>query len=474
MQEIQSINIDPIQVAVEMFKRRIFEFITVVKGKKHEKQHEALAILTDDQTEELVYGGAAGGAKSWTGVTWLMFMCLTYPKTRWFIGREELKRLTESTLISFFKAASAYGVTSFKYNGQKNFIQFSNGSRIDLLELKYLPRDPLYERFGSTEYTGGWIEEGGEINFGAYDVLRTRIGRHLNDFYGIVAKLFITANPKKNWLYTEFYKPFIKGTLNKIRKFLQSFVQDNPFIESGYIERLRRTKDKSKRERLLKGNWDYDDNPYALCEFDDIISVFENDHVTGSLHYLTADVARFGSDHARIGVWKGWDLIEVISFDISKTTEIQAAIEALRVKYQIPKKNCIADEDGVGGGVVDNCGIRGFINNAAPFKEVVSEKNKDRPQYANLQNQCLFKLADKINDYELNISADLTPTENEQIIEELGTIQRDPKNTKKLAIISKALIKEDIGRSPDWRDMILMRVAFNYLKKGSWGKSSLK
>ncbi|WP_440881145.1 phage terminase large subunit [Tenacibaculum sp. C7A-26P2] len=460
------IELNPIDIAIQLFKDRVFDFITVFNGKMHKKQNEALLVLTDKETEELVYGGAAGGAKSWTGCVWLMFMCLTYPGTKWFIGRQELKRITESTLITFFKVAKLYGVTSFKFNGQKNFIVFENDSRIDLLELKYLPSDPLYERFGSTEYTGGWIEEGGEINFGAYDVLRTRIGRHYNDFYGLVAKLFITCNPKKNWLYKDFYKPFTKGILKGIKKFLQALVQDNPFIENGYIERLRRTKDKAKRERLLNANWDYDDNPYALCDYDSIVALFENDHVVeASNKYITADIARFGSDVARIGVWYGWVLKEVISFDVSKTTEIQAAIDALRTKYQIPKNNCIADEDGVGGGVVDNCGILGFKNNARPFEENISGNLRDVPEYENLQTQCLFKLADKVNDNSIYIEADISPSEQEMLINEIAKIERDPEITRKLALVKKAKIKEDIGRSPDYRDMILMRVYFDIKPK---------
>lgn len=468
MQEKKKFDISIVEVTKSLFKRKCFDFITMFGEGWHFKQEEALELLTDSESEEVLYGGAAGGAKSWTGCVWLLFMCLIYPETKWFIGREELKRITKSTLITFFKVAKAYGAENeFRFNAQSNTIIFKNGSIIDLLELKYLPRDPLYERFGSMEYTGGWIEEGGEINFGAYDILKTRIGRHYNDKYNIIAKVFITCNPKKNWLYTEFYKPFMKGGLKKgLKRFLQAFVQDNPFIESGYIERLRRTKDKSKRERLLNGNWDYDDNPYALCAFDSISYIFENDHVTRTgKKYITADIARFGSDSARIGVWDGWDLIEVQSFEISKTTEIQAAIDALRVKHQIPKYQCIADEDGVGGGVVDNCGIKGFMNGSKPFKEKLSDGVLEVPNYEHLQTQCLFGIADKINEGAINISADVSPSEKEMIINELATIERDPSNTKKVALTSKAKIKGDIGKSPDWRDMILMRKFFDYSER---------
>ena len=190
-------------VKIELFLRGCFDFITTREGKKHEKQDQALRILTDNEHVELLYGGAAGGAKSWTGAAWLMFSCLAYPGSKWFCGRESLKRITQSTLITFTKVASAYGIERdihYKYNGQLNYLEFYNGSRIDMLDLRYIPSDPLYERYGSIEYTGGWIEEGGEVNFGAYDTLKTRIGRHMNDLYGLLRKVLITCNPKKNWM----------------------------------------------------------------------------------------------------------------------------------------------------------------------------------------------------------------------------------------------------------------------------------
>ena len=105
MQVAEILNkISPLEIKIEAYKRKMFGFITVRQSKKHTKQEEALQILTDTKTEEFLYGGAAGGAKSWTGCSWLLFNCLAYPETKWFIGREELKRITESTLISFFQS----------------------------------------------------------------------------------------------------------------------------------------------------------------------------------------------------------------------------------------------------------------------------------------------------------------------------------------------------------------------------------
>lgn len=112
-----------------------------------EKQKLAMVHLTDKTHKVIVYGGAAGGGKSFLGCFWLIVMCKAYPKSRWFIGREELKRIRQSTLITFHKVSSLLKVEDYSTNFQDNFIQFSNGSRIDLLDLQYQPRDPLYERF---------------------------------------------------------------------------------------------------------------------------------------------------------------------------------------------------------------------------------------------------------------------------------------------------------------------------------------
>ena len=69
-------QVKPIDVRAELFKQGDFSFIVTGKNEHgqictHEKQKEALKILTSNLYEEFLYGGAAGGAKTWTGCTWL-------------------------------------------------------------------------------------------------------------------------------------------------------------------------------------------------------------------------------------------------------------------------------------------------------------------------------------------------------------------------------------------------------------------
>ena len=82
------------------------------------KQTQALDLLEDNITEEIVYGGAAGGGKSILGSYFLLKHSFKYPETRWLMGRESLTTLKETTLISFFKVCKIQGLQAnvhYKY-----------------------------------------------------------------------------------------------------------------------------------------------------------------------------------------------------------------------------------------------------------------------------------------------------------------------------------------------------------------------
>jgi phage terminase large subunit len=454
-------SVDELDIDIELFKRRKFDFITFESGKKHLKQDEALKILTDKTTVEFLYGGAAGGAKSWTGCAWLLFNCLAYPETKWFIGREELKRLRESTLITFFKVAAKHSVKKdvhFKYRSQGSFIEFSNGSRIDLLDLRYEPSDPLYERYGSVEYTGGWIEEGGETHFGAYDTLKSRIGRHLNDKYGLIRKLFITCNPKKNWLYTTFYKPAKEGLLKVYQKFLQVLLNDNPHRESGYEEALLSITDVSKKQRLLFGDWDYEDDPMALFEFISISNLWTNNFIESSEErFLSCDIAAQGADKFVIWVWHGLRVVDIVAFDKCEPDECERTIKMYANLHRVPRSNIVYDADGLGNY------LRGYLKDARPFNNNGKPLNDEN--FQNIKTQCYYKLAELVETNQIYIQ----PEEyRSQITEELEQVKRVDNGDGKLKIIDKQTIKKLLGRSPDFSDSMAMRMVFVLKKKSTF------
>lgn len=413
------------------------------------KQKQALDYLTDNETSYVGYGGAAGGGKSVLGCKWLMEMAFYCPKTKYFIGRDNIKDTRASVLYTWSEIAQKIGFN--KYEFTDSGIEFDNGSVIELLDLSFYPyKDPLFDRFGSKEYTMGWLEEAQQAHSLAFEVLKTRVGRWKNKELNLPAKILCTFNPSKNWIDDTFYRPFIKKQEAQDTKFVLALPTDNPHLPPEYIDRLRNLKDEVTKQRLLYGNFDYDNDPTTLIDYTAVKNIWTNSHVERGKKYMTCDVARFGSDKAIILVWEGFVIIDYLVFDVSKTTEITQAINALRFKHNIPASNIVIDDDGVGGGVVDNVsGCVGFVNNHKAFN----------PQYANLKTECGYKLAEMI--HAIYFQADVSQLDKDAIEKELGQLKTyDSDKDGKLKILPKEKIKENIGRSPDWLDNFIMRMYF--------------
>lgn len=413
------------------------------------KQSLALDKLYDFETKYLGFGGGAGGGKSWLGCEWEAAMCLNFPGVRYFMAREELKSLKDTTVKTFFKMAAHHKISDcFRYYEHYSSIKFHNGSEISLVELKYIPSDPLFERFGSTEYTGGLIEEAGKVHFNAFDTLKSRVGRQLNEKYNIPKKVLITFNPKKNWLYHTFYKPWKEGTLEQGYAFIQSLAIENNKIDKGYLESLDEIKDLTLKKRLKYGEWEYEDDPLSLIPYENILNIFSNEYVDGGKKYITADIARFGNDKVKIRIWDGLRVIEKVTREKLKVTESAALIRALANKHRIPMSQVIVDEDGVGGGVVDILSCKGFVANSSPLHG---------GNFDMLKSQCGYRLSELINENRI-YENEPSPGERERIIEELEQLKKKTESEdRKLAIMPKDIIKDLIGRSPDDLDTFIMR-----------------
>jgi PBSX family phage terminase large subunit len=432
------------------------------------KQTLAIEYLEDNETTDVVFGGAAGGGKSFFGSYWIAKSCIKYPNTRWLIGRSVLKTLKETTLNSFFevcKVINAKDGRDYRYNQQANTIRWTNGSEILLKDLYDNPSDVNLDSFGSLEITGGFIDECSQVTKRVKDVISSRI-RYKLDEYGLVPKLLMTCNPSKNWVYSDFYKPFKDGKLPNYRKFIPALVTDNPFISKHYIAQLSKL-DETQKQRLLYGNFEYDDDPNALTTYENIINTFDNSHVAGGTKYITADIATRGSDNAVIGYWNGWILEEYKVLPIANSKQIEDAIREIKTKYGVVNSNICYDSDGIGdylGSYI--VGAKGFVNAASPLEERQKDGKLIKPNYRFLKTQCEFKLAEKINNGEIWLKAVKTESEKEAFAQELGQLkQKNADKDGKLETLSKDDIKKNIGFSPDKMDMMKMRCYFDLIKK---------
>ena len=308
--------------------------------------------------------------------------------------------------------------------------------------------------------TRGWMEEAGENEFMAYENLKLSLGRKNNDLYKIPKKLLLTCNPKKNFLYRDFYKPFKAGNLAPNKRFIQSLVTDNTFRQSGAIETLDAIRDEVAKQRLRYGNWDYDNNPAKLIDYLKLIDLFDNKAVAGGNKYMTIDVARKGRDKSVIIIWDGWKVIDIVSLSRNKITELATLCNALRGKYAINRTNVCADEDGVGGGLVDILDCIGFVNNSKPVEIAGTKENFD-----NLRSQCIYKFSQKVNDNAVTIhTTDIKVKET--IIEELDAVKlKSVDDDGKISIISREEFIKLIGRSPDYLSALMQRIYIDIAKK---------
>ena len=436
-----------------------------------EKQKLALQYLYDDTTNFIGYGGSGFSGKSYVLSRWITNMCLEYPGVGYGICRKTLIDLKKTTLLTLFKVFKECNIVDgrdFNYNGQLNTIQFSNTSTIFLVDLAYKPSDPLYTRLGGYELTGAAIDESVECPLEAINILYTRLGRRKNKYYNITAKLLETFNPAKNHVYRRYYKPWKEGNLKATYQFIPALPSDNPSPETeDYVRGILDNSDQITIERLIHGNFEYDDDPAKLMEYDAITNLFTNDFVGKDekgellpcLNYITADIARFGSDKTVVMVWKGYRVVYIKSYDRTSIPDSANIITELANRYQVPRSRVCVDEDGLGGGVKDLLKCKGFVANSKPI-EVKGEKLN----YNNLKSQCYFKLAEIVNKSGMYIESQSTDV-NDKIIEELEVVkQKDIDKDNKMAIISKDKVKELIGRSPDYSDTLMMRMYLDLAK----------
>ncbi len=263
--------------------------------KLSQKQSNAWAHLDNPDVIAVFAGGGAGGGKSWLGCLRQIYRRTTFAGTRGFIGRESFTALLDSTLKTYFEVLDASGYVAgqhYDYNAQTHSLTFKNGSEQHFRHMAYQPRDPDYNRFGSTEYTDAFVDEAPEVARRACQVLMSRL-RYRHAEHGITPELLLTGNPGQHWIKDDYV---MDGQGNFIdlpahmRRVLFT-VEDNP--DDAIREQYKRTLgylDEYDRARLLYGDWTSKpkaERPFAFA--------FEDRHIgkaqrrPNDLHYFSID-----------------------------------------------------------------------------------------------------------------------------------------------------------------------------------------
>lgn len=245
---------------------------------------------------------------------------------------------------------------------------------------------------------------------------------------------------------------------------------DNPHIPASEIEkaRLELDYDTYRQEYLAE----YLDNQGSLFKYEALVDIFSNTVTKDNKKYMTVDIADDGSDKTKFSFWDGLEEYRREEFERLNTELIIGKIREYASMERIPFSNIAVDAIGVGAGVASSSlldGIVGFKSSYSPIKtdiDIVRLPNVGYLQpapslvsdYKNLRSQCVFILADHVNNHK--IASRVTGRQKEAIIEELSHYQDASKGDGKRMATQKDEIKEMIGHSPDDSDVFVMRMFF--------------
>lgn len=465
------------ELYIELYKKKAFDKIPAYEDGTGTyflapKQIETLNLLTDQKTKQVGYGGSARSLKSNTLCFWQLFNRLSYPNTRGLIGRKELKNLhltTGKTLFSMFELYGIEDKKDYNFDQQKNIISFKNNSEILLMDTHFALTDELFTKFGSLELTDAAIDESNETRLGVINKIFSRTGWCNNEKYGLPRKTLETFNPEKNHIYRRYWKPYRDNQETIETKFVKALPTDNPHpAVKQWIEDVIKLGDKRMIERLIYGNFDYDDDDNSLCNFDKIIDIFTNSFVPDDgQNFLSCDVA-ISNDYFVVVAWRGLRIKEIFRMRNISPTQINVSNDGtvnnkidfqplldvllkMSLKWQVPRSNIVYDGDGIGNH------IRTLLPGAIP---IFNNSQSYGKEYTNLKCQLEYKLAQMVNNSEIFCEASLTPEIKDALIEELQMIKRSTEPGEKLATMKKAQVKELLGHSPDIMDAVKYRLLF--------------
>lgn len=250
------------------------------------------------------------------------------------------------------------------------------------------------------------------------------------------------------------YKPeFVKSVT-----FIPGLLADNPALtdsDTSYEGNLL-SQDRKHGQRLLRGCWYDAEGENELFRYEDLYDLFTNTFVPAGEKYMTCDVAMEGSDVLRIGIWDGLRLEKMYAWAKSDGKEIWENMKRLAHEHGIQGRNIVFDANGVGNF------LTGFFKSSFDFRSQSTplEETGIKVDYKNLRTQCVFRLAKMVEEHKIYINCP-NQIERDVITEEFEAHKKTGESaTGKLTITPKEEIKASIRRSPDYFDMILMRMVF--------------
>lgn len=234
--------------------------------------------FVNSEAFETLFGGAAGGGKSYGQIVDALQYAVKYPGSKQIIFRRTFPDLERSIIRT---SLDLYPREIASYNNSKHVWTFKNGSLIDF---GYIDNEKDVYQYQSAEYDVIRFDELTHFTEFMYVYMISRC-RGANKFPKGMKSSTNPGGVGHQWVKERFVDIGAPNQVHKVKNetgtestriFIPSFVTDNRFLmelDPDYEKRLDALPEK-ERKALREGNWDIFDGQY-FTEFDRKIHVVE-------------------------------------------------------------------------------------------------------------------------------------------------------------------------------------------------------
>jgi len=212
--------------------------------------------------DETLYGGAAGGGKSYAIIWDAVNFCLKVENAHVAIFRRTFPELEKSIILEFLSKVPNY---LYQYNKKEHRVYFNNGSIIDFSHCEH---DQDVYNYQSAQYDRIYFDELTHFSYFIYSYLHSRCRTTKQ---GVKPQIKAATNPGNighHWVKKRFIdnaEPMkITERIDEesgakyTTLFIPARVYDNKYImeaDPAYVERLKKLPE-DQRKALLDGNWE--------------------------------------------------------------------------------------------------------------------------------------------------------------------------------------------------------------------------
>ena len=226
---------------------------------------------------EVLFGGAAGGGKSFGQIADAMLFALKYPRSHQLILRRTFPELDKSLIRT---SLALFPKSIYTFNASSHVGKFKNGS---ILDFGYCGSENDVYQYQSAEYDVIRFDELTHFTENQYIYLISRV-RGANDYPKQIKSSTNPGGIGHTWVKRRFIDPappsesFV-GEDGISRIFIPSMLEDNHFLarrDPSYKDRLLALPERERRSLLL-GDWNIFEGQY-FDEFNEkihVISPFE-------------------------------------------------------------------------------------------------------------------------------------------------------------------------------------------------------